>query len=256
MMSPAPDAPLPETVNAATPGKAGALRRFVPLAVVACGLAFAYAMGWQRYFSLGFLAESQEMLTSNVAEHPLLARVGFFVIYAAAVAFSFPAASVLTIFAGFLFGWMQGGLIVAFAATLGATGLFLAARSAFGDSLRSKVGGLAKSMAEGFERDAFSYLLVLRLAPLFPFFVINIVPAICNVPLRAYVAATLLGILPGTFAYAFLGQGVGASLSAARAAGTTVSPADLVTPQLLGAFFALALVALIPVVIKKLRKRA
>jgi uncharacterized membrane protein YdjX (TVP38/TMEM64 family) len=248
----APDlAPVPAPAAAPRP----AFIRFLPVIIIAAGLAFGYAMGWQRYFTLQFLGESRETLAALVAANPVLSRLGFFAVYAAAVAFSFPAASVLTIFGGFLFGWLQGGLIVALAATLGATGLFLAARSAFGDVLRSKVGGAAKSMAEGFERDAFNYLLVLRLAPVFPFFIVNIVPALFKVPLKTYVAATLLGILPGTFAYAFLGQGVGSALAAAARAGEELSVGDLVTPQLIGAFFALGAVALIPVLVKRLRKR-
>jgi uncharacterized membrane protein YdjX (TVP38/TMEM64 family) len=101
--------------------------------------------------------------------------------------------------------------------------MFLAARSAFGDFLRDKVGGRVRRLADGFEKDAFSYLLVLRLAPIFPFFVMNIAPALFNVPLRTYVAATFLGILPGTFAYAYLGQGIDSVLVAARQAGTEVS---------------------------------
>jgi uncharacterized membrane protein YdjX (TVP38/TMEM64 family) len=238
-----------------SPTRPSALR-FLPVVIIAAGLGLGYAMGWQRFFTLEFLGESRQALAAFVSANPVLSRLGFFAVYATAVAFSFPAASVLTIFGGFLFGWLQGALLVALAATLGATGLFLAARSAFGDVLRSKVGGVAKAMAEGFERDAFSYLLVLRLAPVFPFFIVNIVPALFKVPLKTYVAATLLGILPGTFAYAFLGQGVGSALDSAAQAGEQLSVGDLVTPQLIGAFFALGAVALIPVLIKRLRKRA
>lgn len=231
-----------------------AFRRFAPLALIVAALAVGYALGWQRFFTLDYLAQSQATLTQFVTDNPIISRAAFFVAYAAAVAVSFPAASILTIFAGFLFGWLQGGLIVALAATLGACGLFLAAQTAFGDVLRGKVGGAAKAMAEGFEKDAFNYLLFLRLAPVFPFFVINIVPALFKVPLKTYAIATLLGILPGTFAYTFLGQGIGSALDAAMKAGTTLSVKDLVTPQLLGAFIALALVALIPIVIKRFRK--
>ncbi len=233
-----------------------ALRRFAPLGLILAALGFGYAMGWQRFFTLDYLAQSQTTLQNYVAENPVLSRAGFFIAYAAAVAVSFPAASILTIFAGFLFGWIVGGIIVAFAATLGACVLFLSAKSAFGDSLRKRVGGAAKAMTEGFEKDAFSYLLFLRLAPIFPFFVINIVPALFKVPLKTYATATVLGILPGTFAYAFLGQGLGSSLDAATKAGTSLNVKDLITPQLLTAFIVLALAALLPIVIKRLRKTA
>ncbi|MEL6922251.1 MAG: TVP38/TMEM64 family protein [Pseudomonadota bacterium] len=232
-----------------------AWKRFAPLAVVAGGLVFAYAMGWHRFFTLEFLAESREAMTAYVASNYALSAAGFTVVYAIAVAFSFPAASILTIFAGFLFGWLAGGLMVAIGATAGATAIFLVARSAFGDFLKQKVGGRVKNLAEGFEKEAFSYLLILRLAPVFPFFIMNIAPALFNVPIRTYVIATLFGILPGTFAYTFLGQGVGSVLEAAEAAGTTPSVSDLVTPEITIAFVALAAVATIPVLIKRLRKQ-
>jgi uncharacterized membrane protein YdjX (TVP38/TMEM64 family) len=235
--------------------KVSALWRYLPIAAVAAGLAFGYAMGWQRYFSLMFLSESSDTLMAYVDGSPLLAPLAFVVAYALAVTFAFPAASVLTIFAGFLFGWFYGGLLVAFAATFGATMLFLAARSAFGDILRQRVSGRAARLAEGFEENAFGYLLVLRLAPVFPFFVINIAPALFNVPLRVYVAATFLGILPGTFAYAWLGQGVDSVLEAARAAGEEPSVGDLVTIEITLAFVLLALVAAIPTVVKSVRGR-
>ena len=236
--------------------KGGALRRFLPLLVILGGLGFGYAMGWHRYLSLDFLAQSREMLTSYVAANYWMSLSAFFVLYVVAVAFSFPAASILTIFGGFLFGWLVGGTTVAFAATLGASLLFLAARSAFGDFLKERVGGLAARLADGFREDAFGYLLVLRLAPFFPFFVVNIAPALFGVKLRTYVAATFVGILPGCFAYAWLGQGLESVLVSAASAGTSLSVKDLVTPQITIAFVALAIVAIIPTIIRKWRGRS
>lgn len=237
------------------PGRAprGLARRFAPLLVLLAGLAIAYAMGLHQYLSLSFLAESRNALLEFVDSNYLLATFGFAVIYTLAVAFSFPAASILTIFGGFLFGWMTASVLVAFSATLGATILFLAARSAFGGFLRERVGGRIRKLAEGFERDAFGYLLVLRLAPVFPFFVVNIAPAFFNVSLRTYVVATFFGILPGVFAYAYLGQGLDSVLVSAREAGTEVAVSDLVTPQITLAFLALAVVAAIPIIVKRFR---
>ena len=246
---------MPMPTENETPTKSAAnWKRFAPLAVVVAGLAFAYAMGWHRFFTLEFLAQSREAMTAYVADNYILSVIGFTIVYAVAVAFSFPAASILTIFAGFLFGWLVGGLSVAIGATVGATAIFLVARSAFGDFLTEKVGGRVKALAAGFEKEAFSYLLILRLAPVFPFFIMNIAPALFNVPIRTYVIATLFGILPGTFAYTFLGQGVGSVLEAAEAAGTTPSVGDLVTIEITLAFAALAAVATIPMIIKRLRK--
>lgn len=229
--------------------------RFAPVLVLAAGLAAGYALGLQRYLSLDFLAASSDALTGYAAAHPVLAPALFFAAYVAAVAFSFPAASVLTVFGGFIFGWLAGGALVAFAATLGATLLFLAARGAFADLLRRRLGGFAGRVAAGFEEDAFGYLLALRLAPIFPFFVVNIAPAFFKVELRTYVAATFLGILPATFAYAWLGQGVGSVVEAARKAGRAASLADLITPQITLAFALLALVAALPAVVRRIRRR-
>ncbi len=236
-------------------GRGKALLRFLPLAVILAGLGFAYAMGWHRVLSLTYLADSRADLGAFIETNYLLSLAGFFLVYALATAFSFPAASVLTIVAGLFFGWLVAGVLVAFAATLGATALFLAARSAFGDVLHRNLGDRVARLADGFEKDAFGYLLVLRLAPIFPFWVINIAPALFSVPVRTYVAATFIGILPGTFAYAYLGTGLDSVLAAARESGRAVSIGDLVTPEITIAFAALALVAAIPTAIRAFRNR-
>ena len=230
--------------------------RFLPLLVILVGLGFAYAMGWHRFLSFGYLAERRADLGAFIAANYVLSLAGFFLAYALATAFSFPAASVLTIVAGLFFGWLAAGIVVAFAATLGATALFLAARSAFGDVLHRRLGDRVARLADGFEKDAFGYLLVLRLAPIFPFWVINIAPALFSVPVRTYVAATFIGILPGTFAYAYLGTGLDSVLAAARESGREVLIGDLVTPEITIAFALLALVAAIPTAVKAFRNRA
>jgi uncharacterized membrane protein YdjX (TVP38/TMEM64 family) len=229
--------------------------RFVPLALIVAGLAIGYALGWQRYLALDYLAESRLALKGLVAANPVPAALAFMGIYALVVALSVPAASVLTMFAGFLFGWLVGGILVAIAATVGATVLFLAARSAFGDFLRDRVGGRVLRLAEGFEKDAFGYLLALRLAPVFPFFVVNIAPAFFHVPLRTYLAATFLGILPGTFAYAYLGRSIDEVLTEAHKAGRPVGLADLVSPQITVAFLLLALIAVLPIAVRAVKRR-
>ncbi|KPB00603.1 TVP38/TMEM64 family protein [Ahrensia marina] len=235
--------------------KTAVWKRYLPVAIILGGLGIGYAYGLNDYFSLSFLAEQREALSAYVEANFAISLLSFGALYAVATAFSFPAASILTIFGGFLFGWLVGGIVVAVSATLGATALFLAAKTAFGDFLKEKVGGRVKNLAEGFENDAFSYLLVLRIAPVFPFFIMNIAPALFNVSLRTYVAATFLGILPGVFAYAYLGQGVESVLIAAQESGQEASVADLVTTEITLAFAALAIVAVIPTIVKKLRRR-
>ncbi len=230
------------------------LWRYTPVALIVAGLAAGYALGLQEYLTLDFLAEQRDALKATVSEHYALSLAAFLVVYILAVAFSFPAASVLTIFGGFLFGWMIGGATVAVGATAGASLIFLATRSAFGGFLRARVGGFVKRLADGFRENAFGYLLVIRLAPVFPFFVVNIAAALFDISLGRFVAATFVGILPGTFAYAYLGQGVDSVLVAARDAGRSASLSDLVTPDITLAFAALAVVAAIPTVVARLRR--
>lgn len=231
-------------------------RKYLPLAIVATGLAVGYAAGLQDYLTLTMLAEQRDALKGFVADNRIGAAAGYAVIYALAVAFSFPAASVLTIFSGFLFGWLLGGVLTIIAATLGATAIFLAAKSAFGDVLRKRAGPFAAKLASGFSDNAFGYLFVLRLAPVFPFFIMNIAPAFCGVKLRPYVLATFFGIMPGTFAYAWLGQGLDSVIVAAAAAGREISISDLATPELTIAFLGLAIVAAIPTMVRKFRTRS
>ena len=245
-----------ETGAETTKGTTGpSWKRFVPIAIIVAGLGAAYATGLHEFFTLESLAERREDLRSFVGANLAFAALVYVVGYAAAVAFSFPAASVLTVFSGFLFGWALGGALTAVAATIGASALFLAARSAFGEVLRKKAGPFAVKLADGFKENAFGYLFALRLAPFFPFFIINIVPALFGVPLRTYAAATILGILPGTFAYAFLGEGLDSVITSAAEAGRDAALTDLATPEITIAFAALALVALIPVGVKKWRGR-
>lgn len=229
-----------------------ALWRLLPLAIVVSALVFAYAMGWHTHLTLARLLESRAVLLAYVEAYPLLAPTFFALFYIAAVATSFPAASLLTVAGGFLFGWLLGGALVVVSATVGATLLFLAARTACGDLVKSRLGDRAARVAEGLEKDAFGYLLILRLAPVFPFWLVNIVPAVFNVPIKTYVGATALGIAPATFAFAYLGHGLESALVSAAESGQDLTLADLVTPQLTLAFAALALVVAIPVVVKRL----
>jgi uncharacterized membrane protein YdjX (TVP38/TMEM64 family) len=230
----------------------GAAWRFAPLALIACGLMLFWAMGWHRYLTLAWLAGSGDVLRAYVAANYLVSALVFVVLYVLVTALSFPAASVLTIFAGFLFGWLPGAGLAVVGATTGASMLFLAARTAFGGFLRDRAGGLAARFSKGFEKDAFAYLLVLRLAPFVPFFVVNIAPALCGVRPKVFVAATAIGILPGALAYSWLGRGLDSVLLAAKAAGRRVSIHDLVTPEITIAFAGLALVALLAAVVRRL----
>jgi uncharacterized membrane protein YdjX (TVP38/TMEM64 family) len=185
----------------------------------------------------------------------------------ATVALSIPGAVLLTVLGGFLFGWLVAGLVVVVAATAGASLVFLAARTSLGDLLAQRAGPRLNALAKGFRDDAFNYLLFLRLVPLFPFWLVNIAPALFNVPLATFVAATFAGIVPGTFAFAFLGSGLDSIIAEQKAAqeaclatgrgdcAITFEAGALMTPELIIAFVALGVVALMPVVVKQVRAR-
>jgi len=232
---------------------AGRTRRFAPLAVILGGLGLGYLFGLHEFLTFEALVDHRDMLKAYVMENLVLSSLVYLLVYTAATAFAFPAASLLTILGGFVFGWFLAGTLTAFAATIGASIIFLAARTALGDFLQKMAGPGVSKLAHSFEENAFGFLLVLRLAPIFPFFVINIAPALFNVSLRTYVAATFIGILPGTYAYAYLGQGLDSVVLSAKEAGRDVSISDLVTTELTIAFIALAMVAAIPFIIRKFR---
>lgn len=228
--------------------------RCLPLLGIVGGLMAAYAFGLDRYISFAMLAEHHSALVAKVDAHPFAFVSVFFLVYVAAVACSFPGAFVLTIAAGFVFGAVGGGILVTVAATLGATLLFLAARTAFGASIADRAGPFASRFAAGFREDAFNYLLILRLIPLFPFVVVNIAPALFNVRTSTYVAATFLGILPGTFVFAWVGSGLESVLEKAAALGRAPKPGDFFTPGLASAFLALAMIAAVPVIYRYFRR--
>ncbi len=246
--------------------QAGLLKRYGPLAVLLLAAAAVYASGAHKYLSLSAIAENRDVLQEFVASNFILSIFAYMALYVAAVAFSVPGASLLTITGGFLFGWFVGGTVTVVAATIGATAIFLIAQTSFGDVLSKKAGPLAKSLADGFQQDAFNYLLFLRLVPVFPFWLVNIAPALFNVRLPTFVIGTFLGIIPGTFAFCIVGSGLDSIIDAQKAsydacvaangAGNCTFSLDvgaLLTPQLLAGFAALGVVALIPVIIKRVK---
>lgn len=227
------------------------LRRWIPLLVLLVGFALFFALGLNRYLSFQALADNQAWLKTQVDQNALVAALAFMIVYALVVAFSVPGGAVLTILGGFLFGTWLGALYVVTGATLGAVAVFLAARTALGDALRAKAGGAVRRMQHGFRENALSYLLVLRLIPIFPFWLVNLVPALVGVPLGIYVLGTFFGIMPGTVVYASLGNGVGALI----AAGQRPDLGIIFSPEILGPMIGLAILALLPVIYKKWRGR-
>ncbi|MDX1655488.1 MAG: TVP38/TMEM64 family protein [Candidatus Competibacteraceae bacterium] len=233
------------------PRQGFSLRRLLPLAVIVIGLALFLALGLDRYLSFATLSQYREELTQWVAAHRLLAVLAYIALYTVVIALSLPGGAVMTITGGFLFGIGFGTLWTVIGATLGATALFLAARTALGEPLRARAGPWLKRMEAGFRENAFNYLLVLRLIPIFPFWLVNLVPAFLGVPLSTYVLATGLGIIPGSFVYASVGNGLGAILER----GETPDLGLIFNPEILIPLVGLALLALLPVAYRKLRNR-
>jgi len=239
------------------------LARLIPLAVIASLALLVYATGWHRELTLETLVKHRAAIDGFIAAHRPAAIAAFIGLYIAVAALSIPAGALLTITGGFLFGTIFGALAAIVGASIGATILFLIARSAVGEHLLRRAGPFAARFAEGFRADAFSYLLVLRLIPV-PFWLVNLVPALFGVPLATYVAATVLGIIPATFIFAFFGAGLDtviaaqqATYAACLAAGGAdcrigFDPNSVLTPTLLGGLIGLGLLALLPVVVKRL----
>lgn len=233
------------------PRRPAVLKRVLPLAVLAAGLVAFFVLDLDVYFSLEALKQNRELLQMFVAENGFLAILAFAGLYAVVVAFSLPGGAIMTLAGGFLFGTVVGGMTVVVGATIGATALFLIARTALGDVLRARAGPFLTKMEDGFRKNAMSYLLVLRLVPLFPFWLVNLVPAFLGVSTGTYVIGTFLGIIPGTFVFASVGNGLGALLDA----GQDPDLGIIFQPNVLGPLIALALLSLVPVVYKKYQAR-
>ena len=221
--------------------------RWLPLVLVVLVLAAAYGLGLQTYLSLDKIAKYQDRLSSFVAEHGVLSASLYVLVYVAAVGLSFPGASVLTAAGGFMFGSIVGTILTVLAATMGATIIFLIARTSLGDLLTARAGPRLQRLRQGFAEEAFSYLLFLRLAPIFPFWVVNLAAALFGMRVAPYILATAIGIIPGTFALSYFGQGLDSALA---------GDGPVLSAGLIIALALLAVMALVPVVLRRLRQRS
>ncbi|BFU88959.1 MAG: TVP38/TMEM64 family protein [Nitrospira sp.] len=200
-----------------------------------------YFFDLMAYVSLDVLKANRDKLFAFTEEHYVSAVALFILTYVAQTAFSLPGATLMTLAGGFLFGSVWAALYVNIGATTGATLAFLAARYLFRGWVERRFGDRLSAFQEGFTQNAFNYLLMLRLIPLFPFFLVNLLSGLTRVSVGTYVAATALGIIPGSLAYTFAG----------RQLGTINSLGELASPRLLLAFTLLGLLFLMPVVYRK-----
>jgi len=223
------------------PTKELATGKFIIAIVLGLAIGAFFYFDFGHFLSLNALKENRDHLLV-FTESNFAAAVGIFIVaYAAVTGLSLPGAAILTLAGGFLFGAVFGTLFVNVGATTGATLAFITARYLLRDAVEQKFGQWLGPVQQGFTKNAFSYLLTLRLIPLFPFFVVNLVSGLTRVKVGTYVAATALGIIPGSFVYAYAG----------RQLGTINSLNEIASPNVIGAFVLLGLLALVPNVYKR-----
>lgn len=250
---------------------AGALGRWLPLAGLVALMAVAFAMGWHKLLTFKTVGLNYDALKAFV-DRNMLGAVGLYMaIYTAIVALSLPGALFMTLTGGLLFGWAIGTPATVVSATIGATIIYLVARTSLGEGLSARAGPWIAKLRQGFQDSALSYLLFLRLVPAIPFVVVNLAAAVLGVPLRAYVIGTFLGIIPASAAYTVAGAGLGSVIEAQNVAYKaclakappnpdlacpySIDTGALVTKELIAAFALLGLVALIPPLLKRRRER-
>ena len=227
------------------------MKRYLPLAIIGLILGVSIYFDLHHLISLEVLKENRDELTTWVRQNFFVACLIFMFIYTVSVAASIPGAAFLTITGGFLFGVVIGSVLVVFSATLGATCIFLAVQTALAEALAKKADGWIKKMEGEFQKNAFNYLLGIRLIPIFPFWIVNIVPALLGMKLRSYVLATAIVIIPGSVVYVLVGNGLGAVIDQGEKPNLgIILQIEILTP-LLG----LAVLSLLPVLYKNIKKR-
>jgi uncharacterized membrane protein YdjX (TVP38/TMEM64 family) len=226
------------------------IKKIVPLFLIIIATTIFFTMEWHRYISFDSLAQNSDFMQKWVLENNLLSVFIFIVAYMLITAMSIPGAVFITLLGGYLFGLVWGSLYVVFGATLGASLIFIAAKTAFTEVLRGRAAPFLKKLQTGFQENAFSYLLFLRLVPLFPFWLVNLAPAFLGVNFRTYFVATFFGIIPGTIVYVSVGNGMGVLIKK----GQTPNLGIIFEPQILLPILGLAFLSLIPVLYKKYKE--
>ena len=211
------------------------------LSIFLGGFVVFYAWGGDQYLNFVRLKENSAQLLAYTENHYWKVLAGAVLIYTAAITLSIPIATGLSFAVGFLFGRWVGVAVILFSATLGATLVFLGARYVFAEAAQRHMGKAVKKMLEGFHENDFNYLLFLRLIPLFPFWLVNLAPAFTPMKIRTFIFATAIGITPGCFVFANLGQSLG----------RIDSSENLLSIQTVSALVLLGVFALLPVIIIK-----
>lgn len=261
-----PTPPAQSLPEATARGRGG---RWLPVILLLALVALGFGFGLQKDLSLPALVEHRDAIRGWVDAHWLAALAGFALVYFAVVALSVPAAAALSLAGGFLFGWMVSAPVTALAATAGAAIVFEIVKTSFGAALAERSGPFLQRLSRGFAENGFSLLLFLRLTPVFPFWAVNAVAGLSRMPLRTFLAATVIGIIPGSIAFALIGSGldgviddqlmafkVCAEENGAENCQLSLSPAMLISPELLWGLSALGLIALLPMLRRLWKGRA
>ncbi len=228
------------------------LRRKLPIMVIGV-VALVGALTLRDHLTFVALAEHREMLIAYRDANYAVAALLFVTSYAIMVALSLPGALIATLTGGFLFGLVPGALFNITGATLGAIVVFLAARAGFGSALSDRIaagGGSAARLMAGLRENEISVLLLMRLVPVVPFFLANLIPAAIGVSLGRFAVTTFFGIMPGGLVYTWVGAGLGEVF----AAGETPDLGILFEPHILGPILGLAGLAALPILLKAFRK--
>lgn len=225
--------------------------RLLPLAVI---LSVALIGGYllRDYLSFETLRENRQALLDIRDANFALTVLVFMAVYVVIVMFSLPGATIATLTGGFLFATFPGVLFNVTAATIGAVGIFLAARWGLGERLAAKMEasqGAVKKIKDGIDENQWSMLFLIRLVPAVPFFVANLVPALVGVPLSRFAISTFLGIIPGGIVFTSVGAGLGEVF----ARGETPDLGIIFEPEILLPILGLCALAALPIALKFIR---
>jgi uncharacterized membrane protein YdjX (TVP38/TMEM64 family) len=237
------------------------------IAALLVGVVACFALGIPDYFNFNSLARNHDVLARFVMQHLVLAIFTYMAIYIVVAVLSIPGAGVLSVVGGYLFGWMISAPVTLLAATAGAVITFQIVKSTLGEPLAKRAGPHITKLMQGFRANAFSYLLFLRLVPAFPFFAVNTVAGLARIDFRTFLFATVIGMIPASLVFGWVGGGLSKTLDAAIQSHATcvaqkselmcpydISAISLLTPGLLLALLALGLLALIPVFLKQWKR--
>ena len=222
------------------------IKKWVVAGIILLGVAAFFYFDLGRFLTLTSLKENRDALQNYTENHYAFTVILFIVIYCVQTVLSLPGAGILSLAGGFLFGVWRGTIYVNLGATSGATLAFLVARYLFQDAVEQKFGKRVHAIQQGFSQNAFHYLLTLRLIPLFPFFLVNLACGLTRIRLSTYVTATAIGILPGSFVFT----------NAGKQLGTIESVRDIASSGVLGSFVLLGLLAIVPVIYKRFKKKS